>query len=166
MLFRSRGAARPSCVSCLLREGVYFERVGFIRRGWTECTSRAVSFLQSSSPGSGLFVTDRRVFECDSARWSVECLPQRGRSHGCRGVLLPLSESTTVPFLRTLTNVSFVCVCVCVCVCRMWGQFAGEQWKLFLARLPERLLSVHALHLEDLCHSWRKGTCVCTVDIL
>lgn len=52
---------------------------------------------------------------------------------------------------------SVTCVVV-VCGCyRMWGQPAGECWKLLLSWFSQRLLSVRSLCLEDFCHPWREG---------
>ena len=45
-----------------------------------------------------------------------------------------------------------------MCGCyRMWGQPAGECWKLLLSGFSQRLLSVRSLCLEDFCHPWREG---------
>lgn len=40
---------------------------------------------------------------------------------------------------------------------RMRRQSAGQQRELLLSRLPQRLLGVHALYLENLGHARRKG---------
>lgn len=42
-------------------------------------------------------------------------------------------------------------------VLRMWRQFTGEQWELIFTWLSQWLFSIHALHLENLRHTWRKG---------
>lgn len=46
---------------------------------------------------------------------------------------------------------------VCVFANRMRWQFTGQQWQLFLPWLPQRVLCLHALHLENICHTRRKG---------
>lgn len=39
----------------------------------------------------------------------------------------------------------------------MWRQFAGEQRQLFFSWIPQRILCLHALHLENLGDTWREG---------
>lgn len=39
----------------------------------------------------------------------------------------------------------------------MWGQSAGKQRELLLSWLPQWILSLHALHLENISHTRRKG---------
>lgn len=46
---------------------------------------------------------------------------------------------------------------LCVFVHRMWGQSAGQQWELLLSWLPQWILSIHALHLENISHTRGKG---------
>lgn len=40
---------------------------------------------------------------------------------------------------------------------RMWGQYAGQQRELLLPWFPQWILSLHALHLENISHTRRKG---------
>lgn len=40
---------------------------------------------------------------------------------------------------------------------RMRRQSTGEQRQLFFSRIPQRLLGLHALHLENLGDPWREG---------
>lgn len=58
---------------------------------------------------------------------------------------------------------SRVGLCV-LCVNRMWGQSAGEQWQLLLSWLPQWILSLYALHLEDISHTRGKGTIMWRVN--
>lgn len=58
--------------------------------------------------------------------------------------------------LRHACNIR-IYVQVCLCFCRMWWQPAGQQWQLFLSWLPQRVFSLHALHLENICHTRWKG---------
>ncbi len=46
---------------------------------------------------------------------------------------------------------------VFVSVHRMWGQSAGQQRDLFLPWLPQWILGLHALHLENISHTRGKG---------
>lgn len=48
-------------------------------------------------------------------------------------------------------------LCVFVSSHRMWGQSAGQQRELLLSWLPKWILSLHALHLENISHTGGKG---------
>lgn len=48
-------------------------------------------------------------------------------------------------------------LCVFVSAHRMWGQSAGQQRELLLAWLPQWILSLHALHLENISHARGEG---------
>lgn len=53
----------------------------------------------------------------------------------------------------------FMCgfVYVFLCVNRVWGQSAGQQWQLLLSWLPQWILGLYALHLENISHTRGKG---------
>lgn len=46
---------------------------------------------------------------------------------------------------------------MCVSVNRMWGQSAGQQRQLLLPWLPQWILGLYALHLENISHTRGKG---------
>lgn len=48
----------------------------------------------------------------------------------------------------------------------MWRQFTGEQWELLFTWLSQWLFSIHALHLENLGHTWRKGEIYFTLPLI
>lgn len=57
-----------------------------------------------------------------------------------------------------LTHESECCVfLLCLFVNRMWRQSTGQQRQLFLSWIPQWILGVHALHLENLGDTWREG---------